>query len=204
MKRIIRTDGKELCLVDDVRYIKRSSYGVFVQAPEAEAIGIVANEKVYNLLGHSDIEGVDTVIVSEASTAEEITAQQTVSGITFVLLTEAGTIDETTATEHIDLFEDWVPNKAYAVGKIVKHGAKLYKCVQAHHSQDDWSPDVAQSLWAQIGDPREEYPQWAQPIGAHDAYDKGAKVSHNGKKWISDIDNNVWEPGVYGWTEVTE
>lgn len=52
--------------------------------------------------------------------------------------------------------------------------------------------------------PSEEYPEWVQPTGAHDAYAQGAKVSHNGKKWTSDIDGNVWEPGVYGWTEVIE
>lgn len=50
--------------------------------------------------------------------------------------------------------------------------------------------------------PSEEYPEWVQPTGAHDAYKTGAKVSHNGKKWTSDIPNNVYEPGVYGWTEV--
>ena len=50
--------------------------------------------------------------------------------------------------------------------------------------------------------PSEEYPEWVQPTGAHDAYAQGAKVSHNGKKWTSDIAANVWEPGVYGWTEV--
>ena len=43
-----------------------------------------------------------------------------------------------------------------------------------------------------------------RPLGAHDAYSKGAKVSHNGKKWTSDSDGNVWEPGVYGWTEYVE
>ena len=48
----------------------------------------------------------------------------------------------------------------------------------------------------------EEYPDWVQPIGAHDAYAQGAKVNHNGKKWTSDIPNNTYEPGVYGWTEV--
>lgn len=52
--------------------------------------------------------------------------------------------------------------------------------------------------------PSEEYPEWVQPTGAHDAYAQGAKVSHNGKKWTSDVENNTWEPGVYGWTEVKE
>ena len=46
--------------------------------------------------------------------------------------------------------------------------------------------------------PSEEYPEWFQPTGAHDAYAQGAKVSHNGKKWTSDISANVYEPGVYG------
>ena len=50
--------------------------------------------------------------------------------------------------------------------------------------------------------PSEEYPEWVQPTGAHDAYAQGAKVTHNGKKWTSNVENNVWEPGVYGWTEV--
>lgn len=52
--------------------------------------------------------------------------------------------------------------------------------------------------------PYEEYPEWVRPTGAHDAYAQGAKVSHNGKKWTSNVENNVWEPGVYGWTEVKE
>lgn len=52
--------------------------------------------------------------------------------------------------------------------------------------------------------PSEEYPEWVRPTGAHDAYAQGAKVSHNGKKWTSNVENNVWEPGVYGWTEVKE
>lgn len=52
--------------------------------------------------------------------------------------------------------------------------------------------------------PEDEYPKWVQPTGAHDAYAQGAKVSHNGKKWTSDIPANVYEPGVYGWTEVKE
>lgn len=53
-------------------------------------------------------------------------------------------------------------------------------------------------------DPAQEWPEWIQPTGAHNAYAKGAKVSHNGKRWISDVDANTWEPGVYGWTEHIE
>ena len=80
----------------------------------------------------------------------------------------------------------------------------LYKCLQAHTSQADWTPDTAVSLWVSISDPAEEWPEWSQPLGAHDAYEQGAKVSHNGKHWISDVAANVWEPGVYGWTEAAD
>ena len=59
------------------------------------------------------------------------------------------------------------------------------------------------SLWVGISDPAEEWPEWSQPVGSTDAYAKGAKVSHNGKHWTSDVDANVWEPGAYGWTEAT-
>ena len=210
MNRIIKTDGTELCLVDKARYIKRSDYGAFVEAERKDAIGVAVKGVVYNLLGHDEIAGADTVLVSDASTADELTAQRedlaeqkNVAAITFVSLVEKGDIDEVTATEHANLFEAWVTDKDYAVGKIVtRPNGNLYKCVQAHRSQAGWEPENTPALWNKIGDPTEEYPEWSQPLGAHDAYPLGAKVSHNGKKWVSDVASNVWEPGVYGWSEV--
>lgn len=212
MNRIIKTDGTELCLVDKARYIKRSDYGVFVEAERKDAIGVAVKGVVYNLLGHDEIAGADTVLVSDASTADELTTQRAdlaeqknVAAIIFVSLAEKGDIDEVTTTEHANLFEAWVTDKDYAVGKIVvRPNGNLYKCVQAHRSQAGWEPENTPALWNKIGDPTEEYPEWSQPLGAHDAYPLGAKVSHNGKKWVSDVASNVWEPGVYGWTEVAE
>ena len=97
------------------------------------------------------------------------------------------------------LFPDWEIGKAYAVGDRVKYNGLLYRCVQAHTSQADWTPDITPALWVRTS--TEEWPEWIQPTGAHDAYNTGDKVSHNEKHWISDIDANVYEPGVYGWTE---
>ena len=209
MDRIIRIDGTELGLTDEARYIKYGSCGQFVQTTRADAIGVAFKNSVYNLLGHNDIAEAETVIVSRASTADELTAQRAdlaeqknVAAITFVSLTEKGDIDDITASEHVDLFEAWVTSKAYTVGKIVSHNGLLYRCVQAHTSQADWTPDLTPALWTRIADPTVEYPEWSQPLGAHDAYPLGAKVSHNGKKWVSDVASNVWEPGVYGWSEV--
>lgn len=118
------------------------------------------------------------------------------------------TQNTTTAKAHkatpVGTFNMRMGNTTYAVGNIRQYNGELFRCVQAHTSQADWTPDATASLWKKIGDPTEEWPAWSQPIGAHDAYNSGDKVSHNGKHWTSNIDANVWEPGVYGWTEVTE
>ena len=102
-----------------------------------------------------------------------------------------------------ELFPRWDGDShSYKTGDRVDYNGLLYKCLQDHTSQTDWTPDKAVSLWVEIADPSIEWPEWKQPVGTQDAYVAGAKVSHNDKHWTSDVDNNVWEPGVYGWTEV--
>ena len=110
-------------------------------------------------------------------------------------------MDDDTALENTELFPMWISGKSYAVNDRVQYGDLLYKCVQAHTSQDDWTPDQTPALWVLIS--LDEWPEWRQPTGAHDAYELGSKVSHNGKHWISTIPANTYEPGVYGWDEVT-
>lgn len=144
------------------------------------------------------------------ATATKATAETTrdTAEIAFVTMAEAGTIDEVTATEHLQAFADWQSSIAYTKGQMRAFGEgenrKLYRCLQNHTSQDDWTPPAAVSLWVEAGNPAEEWPAWSQPVGAHDAYVSGAKVSHNDKHWTSTVDNNVWEPGVYGWNEASE
>ena len=135
---------------------------------------------------------------------EQVSAQSAVASITFVALCEVGTLDVVTASEHAELFAPWAYPIAYTVGQLRCYNGKLYRCVQAHTSQADWTPDTTVSLWSMAADPAEEWPAWSQPVGAHDAYAKGAKVSHNGKHWTSNVDSNVWEPSVFGWAEYTE
>ncbi len=130
---------------------------------------------------------------------EQITGNDLVGSIVFVRLAETGTLDDVTATEHAELFVAWTQEGKYVQGDIRRYADKLYRCAQAHTGQADWTPDKTPALWTKIGDPAEEWPQWSQPIGAHDAYDLGAKVSHGGKHWTSTAVGNVWEPGVHGW-----
>lgn len=103
------------------------------------------------------------------------------------------------------IYPHWSGNGvSYSVGDRRQYDGALYKCLTAHTSQADWAPTAAPSLWAKvlIPDPG-TIPEWEQPDSTN-PYMAGDKVMHNGKTWVSDIDNNVWEPGVYGWTVVTD
>ena len=110
-------------------------------------------------------------------------------------------LSDSEALEGIELFPSWKTDTDYILDNRVKYNGELYKMIQpTHHSQSDWTPDVAVSIWVKVDDPSIEWPEWKQPAGAHDAYKNGAKVSHNGKHWINTYgDGNSWEPGVYGW-----
>ena len=108
--------------------------------------------------------------------------------------------DDTDALECIELFPKWEAGRPVIVGERLQYEGKLYKCLQEHTTQADWTPDKTPALWKQIT--LEEFPEWKQPGGAADAYRLGEKVSHNGKHWICTYDYNAYEPGVYGWDEV--
>ncbi len=123
------------------------------------------------------------------------------NSISFRTMAENGEISEEIAAEYPDLFLAWEVGVQYEVGNLRSYRDGLYKCIQAHTSQETWTPDAAVSLWAVAGNPTEEWPEWVQPISAETAYRLGAKVSHNNKHWISAIDYNTAEPGVAGWTE---
>lgn len=113
----------------------------------------------------------------------------------------AASLPDEAALQGVELFPAWREKTEYTAGKRVRHDGILYACLQSHTSQANWTPDTAVSLWARvlIPDPG-EIPEWVQPESTN-PYHKGDRVRHNGSVWTSDIDGNVWEPGVYGWTE---
>lgn len=119
-----------------------------------------------------------------------------------LIVRAAKSLSDADAYNGKELYDRWSGDGVeYAVGDRVRDGEELYKCLQAHTSQETWKPSVSPSLWVRIDDPSQEWPEWVQPQGGTDSYPMGAKVSRNGKHWISDYDNNVWEPGVFGWHE---
>lgn len=100
------------------------------------------------------------------------------------------------------LYPLWEAAKTYTVGDRVRYAGNLYRCLQPHTAQETWNPADAPSLWAKVltSEIGEILP-WVQPDSTN-PYAKGDKVTHNGKTWVSTVDNNVWEPGAYGWEEV--
>jgi hypothetical protein len=138
----------------------------------------------------------------------ELVAQ--IERLTTLLTSSSEILTDSQKMEIAGLYTHWTPGHKYTAGEIVKSGLnkdgepQLYQVVQEHTSQEDWMPQNTPALYKAIGFTDSSIPIWTQPLGATDAYAVGDKVAHNDKIWISDVDSNVWEPGVYGWTEVTE
>lgn len=127
-----------------------------------------------------------------------------VSSLIFVKLAEEGSLDDITISEHPSLFPIWTPQWTGKAGTILMDDGNLYRSIHdITNTAQNTKPSATPSMWTAISDPTQEYPEWVQPIGAHDAYSNGDKVSHENKHWISTTDGNVWMPGVYGW-EVVE
>lgn len=138
--------------------------------------------------------------------AAERTRPLTTEEVTRLLIAQqinSITVDDNTALRMVEFYPEWTTGTEYAAGFKVQRGGKLYKCLTAHTSQSDWTPDAAPSLWAKVLIPDPDViPAWEQPDSTN-PYSKGDKVTHNGKTWVSTIDNNVWEPGtVEYWKEV--
>ena len=113
----------------------------------------------------------------------------------------AAALTDDEALKAAALYPAWSAQDTYDAGERVRFDGTLYKCLQPHAAQPDWTPTAAPSLWAKVltSDTGEPLP-WEQPESTN-PYMKGDKVTHAGKTWVSTIDNNVWEPGVYGWEE---
>ena len=113
----------------------------------------------------------------------------------------AATLTDDTALEVPEMFPIWEP-RAYETGERVRYDGVLYKCLQDHPQNETYTPDDAVSLWARVLIPDPSVvPEWVQPDSTN-PYMKGDHVMHNGQEWVSDIDYNVYEPGVAGWSVV--
>lgn len=118
-----------------------------------------------------------------------------------MLSADTGTLSDEDALSVAALYATWASKVGEQVqaGERLWYDGKLYKAIQPHIVQDDWTPDVTPALYTEVS--IEEWPEWVQPTGAQDAYNSGDRVSYEGKHYESIIDGNVWAPGEFpqGW-----
>ena len=113
----------------------------------------------------------------------------------------SASLSDTDALDGIELFPLWAAGEEYILDVRVRYDEKLYKCVQAHTSQEGWEPPNVPALWTEVAKPG-EIPVWKQPTGAQDAYMIGDLVhfpDKDGPVYRCVIDYNVYAPGVAGW-----
>lgn len=148
-----------------------------------------------------------------AQRAEEQTQAETIAlretqlpmAMSMLMASAAPTLTDTQVKAVSVFFPDWTIGDTYRLGAVARYKGELYRALQDSTGQTAQEPDVSSGLWKRIDQPDKDgvYP-WSQPLGATDAYKTGDTVTHNGKTWVSDVDGNVWEPGVYGWHEKME
>lgn len=201
-----------------VKMQENESYGL---SDIENAQGIVVDGTVYHVEGLPDLEGVETVSVTQVD--DGIYADNLIALLTDidnlknaeqfrkVVQMFAGSLSEKQAMEVSTVYPVWEPDHTYAVGDIFSYGTnsvgdpQLYKVVQAHTSQDNWKPGPdSESLYDAFGLDDSGYPVWSKPSGVHDAYNTGDIVNYNGTLYRSLVDGNVWSPDAYpdGWEKV--
>lgn len=123
-------------------------------------------------------------------TAAELQQEATQTAIAYLTDEQALTVQE--------LYPEWNQNETYKVGDRRNRNGVLYRCLQDHQGQEDWTPEAAPSLWVRVLIPIPgEVPDWVQPDSTN-PYSMGDQVRHSGDIWESLVDRNVWEPGTEG------
>ena len=111
--------------------------------------------------------------------------------------------DDTVALTIQEFYDEWQPDINVIVGQYIRYESILYKVLTNHTTQANWIPSETPSLFTRVlVDPTgETILEWEQPDSTN-SYMTGDKVIYNGKTYVCKIDNNVWQPDVYGWEEI--
>lgn len=128
--------------------------------------------------------------------------EQVVEAVKKMFSTDTEEMSDEDALDVAALYPTWRSKMGteVSVGTRLWDDGKLWKVIQPHTVQEDWRPADAVSLFVEVS--IEEWPEWRQPVGAHDAYNAGDQVSYEGSHWRSNCDGNIWAPGIFGWDEV--
>ena len=153
-------------------------------------------EKITNLQEDNEVLHKDNKELHQAKD-ELVQKNQSLTKVAKVVANQV--TDDVIALEIQEFYDEWQVGVVYAVGQYIRYEEVLYKVITAHTSQEDWTPDSASSLFAKVLiDPDGGVLEWEQPDSTN-AYMKGDKVTFEGVTYVNTVDNNVWQPGVYGW-----
>ena len=189
----LNDDNRIVAIVNDVAYTDHT-YQEFDLPDDFD----VEHMTDYRVVGGELV--LDPVAPSQPDPEIEINRQIAVA-IPMIMPMMASTLSDDQVASVPALMPAWSPDGvAYHTGDVVRYHGVLYRALQDSTSTNIYPPDTSVSLWKAIGEPDDDgiFP-WIQPLGSTDAYRIGDKVTHNGQTWVSTIDANVWEPGVYGW-----
>lgn len=182
----------EVDLPDGVIYPEKMQ-GYEVRSYSTGELFLYLNEEKYQNYLKKEQEELERQLAAEK--LQELVAMKTLQGAT-----------DAEALEMRSLYPEWCADVEYVAGYYLQYKGILYKVLQDHTSQADWTPDKAVSLYVNVADPQDPYPPYKAPTGAHDAYKKGDGVTFEGKHYRSKIDGNVHSPAEYpaGWEIVEE
>ena len=153
-------------------------------------------EKITNLQEDNEVLHKDNKELHQAKD-ELVQKNQSLTKVAKVVANQV--TDDVIALEIQEFYDEWQVGVAYAVGRYIRYKEVLYKVITEHTSQEGWTPDSATSLFAKVLiDPDGGVLEWEQPDSTN-PYMTGDKVTFEGVTYISTVDNNVWQPGVYGW-----
>lgn len=162
----------------------------------------VSNPTVEQIASEGWVEYIPPVVVPDPITEPDLNS--VIQAVKKILATQSEQLTDEEALGVAALYPTWASKigKQVSIGERLWYDGKLYKVIQAHTIQNDWTPDTAVSLFTDVS--IAEWPEFVQPTGAQDAYMIGDKVTFNGEHYESLIDNNTWSPADYpsGWNKV--
>lgn len=218
MYKILTDQNKLLGYAAQPNYIKVTPGG-YVPCVPVEAVGLNFQGVVYNLLGHSQIEGAPTAYASMVTDGEMLQIanaknSQTVNGMETLLGHEqtrqealelrralqllSTVLPEENALEVPSVYPVWTAGKKYKKDVILSYGEnsvgdpQLYKTLKTHKAER--TPDTDTDNYVPMGISSSGYPVWVQPLSNKDAYDKGDIVDRDGTLYQSNKNNNRDDP----------
>ena len=161
----------------------------------------ISNPSIEQIHEAGWIEYTPPVVPSTPQTEPDI--ENVIEAVKKLLSTDIEELSDEDALSVAAMYPTWISKlgKQVSVGERLWYNDKLYKVIQAHTTQEDWTPDTVPGLYTEIS--IVEWPEWKQPLGSEDAYMIGDKVTFNGVHYVSLIDYNVYSPIEYpaGWEE---